>query len=703
MKSTAKATEKRSRTVVVLAIAVALMLLGSIFAQMFNTSFYKVKVSRISFDTDSGTLSGLLYMPKGVDASNPHPTIVTTHGYLNSAEMQDETAIEMSRRGYVVLALDMYDHGHSHGNADNTGGFFNFWPTSLWDAAQYMYSQDYVAKDAQGNGQIAVSGHSMGGFSSEMAIYLDEQNYAAAGYRIIKAGLSMGADYSWTSYLGLDEEAAVATFGGRTIGKICGQYDEFFFAADEPPTKSGTVYHKDYVATTAGKTLLEQEAPQADTWYTGSDGGQRIIYQPREIHPWNHFSTASTKDAIEFYATAFADQSGLVQNIASTSQIWYWKEVFELVALVGFLLMLAPLALLLMKLPFLSNAKQAVAAPTPAVGTLSGKLGTISLFVVGMLIPAIIFPAVYDGSLTAEPIRWMRYASDIALLLSVVGIVLAARSTEDDRKTWLSGSVCVLIASIVLRVLVTKNIFETNATWQGPTVNSIVTWALICACISIVTMVCVYLFGGRKQKGITLEQYGIAAKPVSVAAAFCVALLVSVIAYACLFAVDAIFKTDFRIWTFAFKTFEASAIPGRRSSICRSSLCTTLSAVPPPSPTPAAKSCRAAGLPAGCSDQHGRHPPLAGAAVRHPVPYRRCLLPGTGPWRHPAVCAGALAGHCILPGQVPVQKDRQRVRCGLPEYHPDDHDDRGQHRDLFPGISTTADWGCTLQCGPFVR
>ena len=132
---------------------------------------------------------------------------------------------------------------------------------------------------------------------------------------------------------------------------------------------------------------------------------------------------------------------------------------------------------------------------------------------------------------------------------------------EDDRKTWLSGSVCVLIASIVLRVLATKNIFETNATWQGPTVNSIVTWALICACISIVTMVCVYLFGGRKQKGITLEQYGIAAKPVSVAAAFCVALLVSVIAYACLFAVDAIFKTDFRIWTFAFKTFEASAIP----------------------------------------------------------------------------------------------------------------------------------------------
>ena len=222
MKQSANATAKRSRTVVVLAIAVVLILLGSIFAQTFNTSFYNVKVSRISFETDSGTLSGLLYLPKNVDASTPHAAIVTTHGYLNSAEMQDETAIEMSRRGYAVLALDMYDHGHSRGNAENTGGFFNFWPTSLWDAAQYMYQQDYVAKDAQGNGQIAVSGHSMGGFSSAMALYLDEMNYASTGYRIIRAGLSMGADYSWTSYLGLDEATAVATFGGRTVGKICG-------------------------------------------------------------------------------------------------------------------------------------------------------------------------------------------------------------------------------------------------------------------------------------------------------------------------------------------------------------------------------------------------------------------------------------------------------------------------------------------------
>jgi alpha-beta hydrolase superfamily lysophospholipase len=77
---------------------------------------------------------------------------VVTHGYLNSGEMQDLNAIELSRRGYVVMALDMYDHGHSAGNAQNTGSFLNFWPTSLYDAASWMYEQPYVLKDEAGNG-----------------------------------------------------------------------------------------------------------------------------------------------------------------------------------------------------------------------------------------------------------------------------------------------------------------------------------------------------------------------------------------------------------------------------------------------------------------------------------------------------------------------------------------------------------------------
>ena len=307
---------KKNKTAAVLAIGLVLTLLGSILAQAFHTSFYSVNVSRVYFDTESGTLSGLLYMPKGAGASDPRPTLVTTHGYLNSAEMQDAPAIEMSRRGYVVLALDMYDHGHSKGNAEHTGAFFSFWPTAIWDAVQYMYQQDYVLKDADGNGVLAVSGHSMGGFSSTAAVYYDELAYQQTGVRMIKAQLSAGADYMWTSYLGLDAATGAANFGGRTIGKICAHYDEFFFNA---PGDEGTVNYKDYVSTVDGQIILETISYDADgnavldpntksdTWYQTSDGGQRIIYEPSEIHPWNHFSKGTTAKMISFYETAVAE------------------------------------------------------------------------------------------------------------------------------------------------------------------------------------------------------------------------------------------------------------------------------------------------------------------------------------------------------------------------------------------------------------
>ena len=51
-----------------LVIALVIVLAFSWLAQGFNTSFGKVSVSRIYFDTEKGTLSGLLYLPKGAGA-----------------------------------------------------------------------------------------------------------------------------------------------------------------------------------------------------------------------------------------------------------------------------------------------------------------------------------------------------------------------------------------------------------------------------------------------------------------------------------------------------------------------------------------------------------------------------------------------------------------------------------------------------------
>lgn len=54
-----------------LALALSLIILGSLIANMFNTSFYSVNVKEIKFKGDHGTLSGLLYTPDGAGAEDP--------------------------------------------------------------------------------------------------------------------------------------------------------------------------------------------------------------------------------------------------------------------------------------------------------------------------------------------------------------------------------------------------------------------------------------------------------------------------------------------------------------------------------------------------------------------------------------------------------------------------------------------------------
>jgi len=526
-----------------LIVGLVLVIVGSIAAQAFNTGLYATSVKRISFETERGTLSGLLYMPKDASASDPRPTVIVTHGYLNSAEMQDANAIELSRRGYVVLALDMYDHGHSAGNAANTGSFLSFWPRSLYDAAQYMYEQPYVLKDEAGNGIIGVTGHSMGGFSSSMALWYDEQDFATTGIRKIYTGISMGSDFSYTAWLGLTAQGAAAAGGGRTMGKLAGQFDEFFFNPEGAP---GTVVKKDYVATAEGKTWLEQEAPEAGVWYETADGGKRIIYQPYETHPWNHFSTTSTGMVVDFYTEAFADYNGSIEAIPSNNQVWLWKEIFSCVALVGLMLMVVPVIMLVVKLPFFSKAVTGTVAPMQS----SAGVGTFAILLFAILVPALIFPACVGAGGSKD---WIY---KIGALLAVVGIAAIVAYLKNKEKKNLFGGLGIFVGGTGLAWTMNAVSYAGDA----PSVNDIAFWTLACAFLAITVLSLVYLFV-KADQGAKLENYGLKASPIAIVASLCTAVVGVIAVYVVVFVIDAIFKTDFRLWVFAFKTFEFSILP----------------------------------------------------------------------------------------------------------------------------------------------
>ncbi|MFP3488629.1 hypothetical protein R0K20_13555, partial [Staphylococcus sp. SIMBA_130] len=126
----------------------------------------------------------------------------------------------MSKRGYVVLALDQYDHGHSTNTMEKPVPFFSFWPNAIYDAVQYMYDQKFVLKDENGNGIIAASGHSMGGVSTTHAVILDEKDFETTGIRKIYSDLTMGSDYQWVQALEMSAEDINNAYGPRTSGKI---------------------------------------------------------------------------------------------------------------------------------------------------------------------------------------------------------------------------------------------------------------------------------------------------------------------------------------------------------------------------------------------------------------------------------------------------------------------------------------------------
>ena len=70
-----------------------------------------------------------------------------------------------------------------------------------------------------------------------------------------------------------------------------------------------------------------------------------------------------------------------------------------------------------------------------------------------------------------------------------------------------------------------------------------------------------HAWGVKAKDGANLATYGLRFKPLAIVASLCTALVTYVVAYAVLFLMDWIFKADFRIWTFAFKTFDANIVP----------------------------------------------------------------------------------------------------------------------------------------------
>lgn len=447
---------------IMLGVALFLILVGNLLAWAIQTDGGKVKVKDVRFVGNDGVMiSALLYIPKTATAKTPAPGILAVHGYINSRETQDGFAIEFARRGYVVLAIDQTGHGYSSPplGADVFGAL---------SSLRYLHSLNIVDKK-----NVGLEGHSMG------------------GYAIIGAAAFMPDAYK-SMVLEATAPGVFVPEGNarfpKNVAVVQTKWEEF------SALHWGVPNSKEMVRSPRMKALFGTETDVVPGRLYGSvaEGTARKLYLPETIHPGAHFCTEAIGAAIEWFQSTL--EGG--KSLPPSNQIWYWKEIGNLIALVGMLLLFFPVGGLLLRCGFFKElAEEAPAKPKPAKG-------------VAWWVSAVVFAVV-----------------PVATWFPFVDIFNKAKWKETA-------------------------VFPQNITTQ------VMIWALLVAVIAVALFL-IWHFAVNRRTGAGADDYGLTWGKkidwVKIGKSFLLALAVAFSGYLALVFSAWLFNVDFRFWVFAVK------------------------------------------------------------------------------------------------------------------------------------------------------
>jgi dienelactone hydrolase len=357
------------RNAFLLVVAVLLIGGGGLIAHLVQSDFGAVTVRDVRFAVADGRMvHGKLYRPRAATDATPMPGVVAIHGYINSHETQSPYAIELARRGYVVLAVDQPGHGYSDPPAFARG-------FGGPDALAYLRSLPFVDRD-----QVVLSGHAMGGWAVLIAAAAMPDAYAS----VVVSGSSTGT-------FGAPE--GTPTFP-RNLGLVFGQYDEF--SALMWGTATGSAAR----ASPKMRALFGTDAPveAGRTYGSLADGTARTLYAPAITHPANHITTAGVAPVIDWVQRTTRAPYPLSPN----DQVWMWKEAGTGLALVGFVLALFAFAGLLLQARLFAPLAMRTAPAAGATG-----IGWWLAALIAAAVPvSTYFWAVAETATYLEPSRW---------------------------------------------------------------------------------------------------------------------------------------------------------------------------------------------------------------------------------------------------------------------------------------------------------
>lgn len=313
-----------------LAVSLIITLLGAFIGSGAQTVGGKVSVKSIRIASEDGkTISALLFVPDTATNKTPAPAVLAVHGYVNVKEHMTEYAIELARRGYVVLAPDLSGHGYSERSAVDgalkqektaTGG--------VNDAFKALYNMPFIDQK-----NVSIIGHSLGALSSQVTQMMNADKVKALGL------------------LGYCPMFPVA--GKCNVAVLLSQYDEsgHFFLNDAKTIPEG----KD---SQNMKAAFNTNDPVVTGKLYGSfeDGTARQWFMPQNTHPGDLFRKQPIADIVGF----LQNSSPAPNPIDPNNQIWKWHQFGTLIALLGFAFSIFAAASLMLKTKYFGTLVQTV-------------------------------------------------------------------------------------------------------------------------------------------------------------------------------------------------------------------------------------------------------------------------------------------------------------------------------------------------------
>lgn len=291
--ATMKKGSKLSLPGKLLALATAALLIFSFLTAAINSVGFSVKVTRMSMVMDNGaSYSALMYCPKDVTNDNPAPGVILVHGNSTSATQQSSHAIELARRGYVVVSMDIAGRGQSELGEGLKDAELT---PSLICWLDYMVDCPLVDKD-----QIILSSHSMG------RLLCDEAINSRPG--VVATWIANGTSSTTEA---IERGINVATFGGEAELKTLDAFYELFSkqtGVDPSEIEENKIYEVD------GLKFACAIAPRTHAGaFWSKDGIASLCNYIQAVHPTDNYFDGY--DQIWQYCDA-ASMCGMISLVA---------------------------------------------------------------------------------------------------------------------------------------------------------------------------------------------------------------------------------------------------------------------------------------------------------------------------------------------------------------------------------------------------